>query len=107
MRTVRSATAQRTGVSGWQSFWPKPRIRRPIDGARLALSAAALTGLVLLAGLDAGLLSASSRLVPAAAWGLPRTLLSVADVVTSLAVLAVVIVIAVDALRWRRFALTS
>ena len=107
MRTVRGATAQRTGVSGWQSFWPKPRIRRPIDVARLALSAAALTGLVLLAVLDADLLSRSNRLVPAVAQGLPRTLLSVADVVTSLAVLAVLVVIAVDALRWRRFALTS
>jgi uncharacterized protein (TIRG00374 family) len=107
MRTVRSATAPRTGGSGWHSFWPKPRIRRPIDVARLALSAAALTGLVLLAVLDADLLSASSRLVPAAARGLPRTLLSVADVVTSLAVLAVLIVITVDALRWRRLALTS
>jgi uncharacterized membrane protein YbhN (UPF0104 family)/tRNA A-37 threonylcarbamoyl transferase component Bud32 len=75
--------------------------------ARLALSSAALTGLVLLAVLDSDLLVGSSRFVPAAVRGLPRILLSVADVVTSLALLAVLIVIAVDALRWRRFALTS
>ncbi len=94
-------------MSGWQAFWPTPRIRRPIDVARLAISALALTGLVLLAVLESDLLAESSRLVPAAARGLPRTLLSVADVVTSLAVLAVLIAIVVDALRWRRFALTS
>ncbi len=107
MRTVRSATAPRTDVSGWQSFWPQPRIRRPIDVARLALSAAALAGLVLLAVVDSDLLAGSGRLVPAAVRGLPRALLSVADVVSSLAVLAVLIALAVEALRWRRFALTS
>ncbi len=75
--------------------------------ARLVVSAAALAGLVLLAVLDPDLLSGTDRLVPAAVRGLPRTLLSVADVVTSLAVFAVLFVIAVDALRWRRFALIS
>ncbi len=107
MRTPRGATARPATVGGWQSFWPQPRTRRPMDVARLALAAVALAWLVVLAALDPDLLAGSNRLVPDAARGLPRALLAVADVATSLGALTVLIVLAVDAARWRRSALTS
>ena len=49
-----------------RSFWPRPRIRRPLDVALLLLSGAALAVLVLLAVLDPGPLRATARLVPPA-----------------------------------------
>ncbi len=107
MRTPRGATARPATVGGWQSFWPQPRTRRPMDVARLALAAVALAWLVVLAALDPDLLAGSNHLVPDAARGLPRALLAVADVATSLGALTVLIVLAVDAARWRRSALTS
>lgn len=90
-----------------RSFWPRPRIRRPADIARLAASVAALAGLVLLSVLDPALLAASGRAVPTALTGLPRAALSVLNVLASLAVIGVLLAVAVDALRSRRFALTS
>jgi glycosyltransferase 2 family protein len=106
MRIVRRGAAHGTGGSGSESFWPRPRIRRPLDVARLLLSAAALTGLVLVAVLDRGLLLASARL-PAVRSGVPQTLLSVANVAASFAVLGVLLAMVIEALRWRRLALTS
>jgi glycosyltransferase 2 family protein len=94
-------------AEGLGSFWPRPRVRRPLDGARLLVAAAALAALVVLAVVDPGLVQASARVVPAAVRGLPRTVLSIANVVTSFAVLAVLLAIAVDAVRLHRFALTS
>ena len=108
MRTDRSAPAvQRTGGSGWRAFWPRPRVRRPLDVAWLLLSAGGLAGVAVLAALAPSGLAASARLIPTATAGLPRTLFSVANVIASFAVLCVLVAISVDALRWRRFALTS
>ncbi len=90
-----------------RSFWPRPRIRRPADSARLVLSAVAVVALVSLAIADPALLATAARLVPGGLTGLPRTLLSVLNVITSLAVLGVLLVLIVDALRSRRFAMTS
>ena len=95
------------GAEGLGSFWPRPRVRRPLDVARLLVATAALTALVVLVVLDPGLVHASAGVAPAAVRGLPRTVLSVANVVTSFAVLAVLLAIAVDAVRLHRFALPS
>jgi hypothetical protein len=46
---VPGAACQRLGRGGVRAFWPRPRIRRPVDVARLLLAAAALAALVLLA----------------------------------------------------------
>jgi uncharacterized membrane protein YbhN (UPF0104 family) len=95
------------GAGGLESFWPRPRIRRPLDVARLLLATIALTALLVVAVLDPDLLQAGTRVVPAAVQGLPRAVLSVANVLTSFAVLAVLLAIAVDAVRLHRFALPS
>jgi uncharacterized membrane protein YbhN (UPF0104 family) len=94
-------------VGAAASFWPRSRVRRPLDGARLLVAAAALAALLAWAVLDPDLVKIGVRLVPAAVQGLPRTVLSVATVLTSVAVLAVLFGIAVDAVRLRRFALTT
>ena len=95
------------GGGGLGSFWPRPRVRRPLDVARLLATATALTALVVSAVVDPDLVQTGARLVPAAVQGLPRTVLSVANVLTSFAVLAVLLAIVVDALRRHRFAVTS
>ncbi|HEY4624623.1 MAG TPA: hypothetical protein VIH01_01315, partial [Blastococcus sp.] len=104
-RPVRGPAHIRSGL--FRSFWPRPRIRRPADIARLVASAAALAGLVLLSFFDPALLSAAGRAVPTALTGLPRAALSVLNVLASLAVIGVLLAVVVDALRSRRFALTS
>lgn len=90
-----------------RSFWPRPRARRLADGARLLLSAAGLLALVLLAVLDTGLVAVAPGVVPPVARGLPRAALSVVNVLASTAVLVALLVLAVDALRHRRFVITS
>jgi uncharacterized membrane protein YbhN (UPF0104 family) len=100
------AAARGTG-GGRRAFWPRPRVRRALDVVRLVLSAAALAGLVALAAAAADGLAASADLLPGTVTGLPRTLLSFANVVASFAVLCLLAAVVVDALRWRRFALTS
>lgn len=106
LRRAGSVAAPRR-TAGGGSFWRQPRIRRPLDVARLLVAAVGLIGLVVLAVLDPGWLRAAARLVPTALTGVPRSVLSVANVIASFAVLAVLLAIAVDALRLRRFALTS
>ena len=100
------AAARGTG-GGRRAFWPRPRVRRALDVVRLVLSAAALAGLVALATATPDGLAASADLLPGTVTGLPRTLLSVANVVASFAVICLLAAVVVDALRWRRFALTS
>lgn len=75
--------------------------------AWLLLSAAGLAGLVLLAALAPQGVAASARLVPVVSAGVPRTLFSVGNVIASFAILCALVAITVDALRWRRFAITS
>lgn len=90
-----------------RSFWPSPRIRRPADIARLLLSTAGVVVLVVVAVVEPAFLAATARLVTTGSTGPPRTALSVLTVVTSLGVLCVLLVLIVDAVRSRRFALTS
>ncbi|MCW2742335.1 MAG: hypothetical protein JWR45_2757 [Blastococcus sp.] len=89
------------------AFWPRPRIRRPVDVARLVLVVAALACLLALAVSEPDLLSAAARLVPTALTGLPQVVLSIANVLASLAVIAILVAIVFDAVRSRPFGLTS
>lgn len=89
------------------SFWPLVRIRRPLDVGRLLLSTAVLTAVLLLATTNVELLRSAARLIGAARSGLPRAVLSIANVVVSVAVFGTLTAILVDAFRSRRFALTS
>ncbi|MGY1604492.1 lysylphosphatidylglycerol synthase domain-containing protein [Geodermatophilus sp. SYSU D00815] len=86
------------------SFWPRGRIRRPVDVGRLCWTAGGLLALVLLSVLVPGAAQAS---VPAGLLGLPRTVVSIASAAASLAVLVALLALAVDALRHRRYSLTS
>ncbi len=97
----------RPGGRGWRAYWPRPRIRRALDVVWLLLSGAGLAGIVLLAAVAPQALTDVAELVPGSGPGLPRTLLSIADVLASLGVLTVLAAVVVDAVRWRRFALTS
>jgi uncharacterized membrane protein YbhN (UPF0104 family)/tRNA A-37 threonylcarbamoyl transferase component Bud32 len=103
----RGAAAARGASGGRRAFWPRPRVRRALDVVKLVLSAAALAGLVALAAVAPDGLDASGDLLPGTVTGLPRTLLSVVNVVASFAVLCLLGAVVVDALRWRRFSLTS
>jgi glycosyltransferase 2 family protein len=103
----RGVAAGRGTAGGRRAFWPRPRVRRALDGVRLVVSAAALAGLVALAAAAPDGLAASADLLPGTVTGLVRTLVSVANVVASFAVLCLLVAIVVDAVRWRRFALTS
>jgi uncharacterized membrane protein YbhN (UPF0104 family) len=97
---------QLPGARTLRSFWPGQRVRRPVDAARLVVAAASLTVLVVLVAVDHALVSTTAHLVPTALSGLSRTALSVGNVAASLAVIGVLLAIAFDALRTRRFALT-
>jgi len=68
---------------------------------------AALALLIVLAVVRPAALTVVADLVPTAETGLPRTALSVVNVAASLAVLAVLVLLVVDALRYRRLALTT
>jgi uncharacterized membrane protein YbhN (UPF0104 family) len=103
----RGVAAARGAGGGRRAFWPRPRVRRALDVVKLVMSAAVLTGLVALAAAAPDGLAASADLLPGTVTGLPGTLLSVANVVASFAVLCLLAAVVVDALRWRRFALTS
>lgn len=89
-----------------RSFWPSTRVRRPLDVGRLMLSASALTVLVVLGCLDVALIRSFTDLVPTVVSGFPRSVVSVANVALSISVLAVLVAIAVDALRFRRLSVT-
>src|SRR5947209_13563442 len=90
-----------------RSFWPAQRIRRPIDVARLPVAAAASLAVVALAAWSTRTGHPVPRLVPELPAGLPRAVVSVLNVAASLAVLVLLAVIAVDAVRTRRFSLSS
>ncbi len=89
-------------AGGPGSWWPRARVRRPSDVARLTAVAGLLLGLGVLSALLPG---ATDATVPAGVRGLPRAVLSVANAVASFAVLGVLLAIAADALRRRRWAL--
>jgi glycosyltransferase 2 family protein len=95
------------GADRRTSFWPRTRVRRPADGVALALAAGPLLLLVLLALQAPQVPAAGADLTDTALGGLPRTVLSIANGVASLAVLAVLGAVLLDALRRRRFAVTS
>ncbi|WP_100497495.1 lysylphosphatidylglycerol synthase transmembrane domain-containing protein [Geodermatophilus chilensis] len=95
------------GADRRTSFWPRTRVRRPADGVELALAAGALLLLVLFALLAPDVPTPGTDLADAVLGGLPRTLLSIANGVASLAVLGVLGAVLLDAFRWRRFAVTS
>src|SRR3954469_13252312 len=97
----------RTVRSTLRSFWPPRRIRRPGDLQWMLLALAGLALLIVLAVVWPAALTAVADLVPTAETGLPRTALSVVNVAASLAVLAVLFLLVVDALRSRRLALTT
>jgi len=87
-----------------RSFWPPGRVRRPADVTWLLATVGAIVAL----GLLSQLLPARAEVgVPDDVWGLPQLLLSVANAVASLAVLAVLVAIAADAVRRRRYALPA
>jgi uncharacterized membrane protein YbhN (UPF0104 family)/tRNA A-37 threonylcarbamoyl transferase component Bud32 len=89
------------------SFWPRVRIRRPFDVARLLVAAAVLAALLVLAMADLEVLRSLSRLIPTVLSGLPRAVLSVVNVILSVALFGALTAITVDAYRSRRLALTS
>jgi uncharacterized membrane protein YbhN (UPF0104 family)/tRNA A-37 threonylcarbamoyl transferase component Bud32 len=95
------------GADRRTSFWPRTRVRRPADGVALGLAAGALLLLVLLAVQAPQVPAADADLADTALGGLPGTVLSIANGVASLAVLAVLGAVLIDALRRRRFAVTS
>ncbi|MGR7025951.1 lysylphosphatidylglycerol synthase domain-containing protein [Geodermatophilus sp. URMC 62] len=90
------------GGDGPGSWWPRARVRRPSDAARLAAVAGLAAGLGVLSALLPGIAGAA---VPEGVRGLPRALLSVANALASFAVLGVLLAVVVDALRRRRWAL--
>lgn len=92
---------------GWRSLWPRTRIRRPLDVARLPVAVSILLALLLLALLDADALRWVADLLPVVPDGAARVLLSAANVAASLAVIGVLVTVAVDVLNSRRFAFVS
>jgi tRNA A-37 threonylcarbamoyl transferase component Bud32 len=86
-----------------RSFWPRNRIRRPSDVARLLLAVGLL---LLLAALSVWAPDLGNGLRPGIS-GLPRDVLAVANAAASLAVLCTQLAVVVDALRRRRYALVT
>src|SRR5689334_4662770 len=87
-------------------LWPRPRIRRPVDMARLVIAAAVLALLITLAALHSAALQATVDLFPTVDSGVPRTVLSIVNVVVSLGVVALLVLVAIQAARLRPFVLT-
>jgi glycosyltransferase 2 family protein len=83
------------------SFWPRERIRRTSDAARLL---ATVGGLIAVAALSALVPGIGDVTLPALR-GVPRTLLSVVNAIASFAVLVSMLALAVAALRRRRYSL--
>ncbi len=86
---------------------PLPRTRRTADGALAAAAAAALAAVVVAVGLDPHRSGWGTTVVPRAVSDGARTAVAVVNVGSSLAVVALVLLIAADAARQRRFALVS
>jgi uncharacterized membrane protein YbhN (UPF0104 family)/tRNA A-37 threonylcarbamoyl transferase component Bud32 len=84
-------------------FWPRGRVRRPSDAARLL----AVVGLLLLLALLSTLVPRLGDAALSRVHGLPRTVLEVANAVSSLAVLLSLGAVVATAVRRRRYALTS
>ncbi len=86
---------------------PATRVRRPNDVARLLAAASGLALLVLVTLSAPDAVAVLDRTVPTVVRDPLRTLLSVVSVVVSLATLAVLLTVAVDAARHRRAALAQ
>lgn len=86
------------------AFWPRHRIRRPLDIPRLIVAAAVLVTLVVLALTDDAFLGWVTDLGPQVRPGVARTVLSLANVAASLAVAGALVAVVVDALRSHPFA---
>lgn len=95
------------GEEGWRSFWPRRRIRRPADVAELALGAVALAALALLAARAPASATAADAVLPAISATFARDVLSVANVIASLAVLGTLLAVAGHVVRARHFGLVS
>ncbi|MET3807940.1 uncharacterized protein (TIRG00374 family) [Nakamurella sp. UYEF19] len=102
-RTAGTADEDEAG----RSFWPRARVRRPLDFARLLAIVAFLVAIVAVAGADVEFLRTSKHWIPAVRSGWPRTLLSFGNVAASVAVFGSLVAVVVDAFRLRRLALTS
>ncbi len=89
------------------SFWPRVRIRRPLDVARLLLVTAVLAAVIGLSTVDVDVLRSAAGWIPAALSGLPRAVLSIVNVGLSVTIFGALAAISVDAYRTRRLALTS
>lgn len=96
----------RSSNDGATSFWPRTRIRRPLDVARLMFAAVSLAVLIALASWKGGLLRTVTSWIPTTSAGLPKGVLSIANVSVSVAVLGVLIAIGVDAVRFHPFSLS-
>jgi len=86
---------------------PAVRVRRPNDVVRLLTAATALALVVLVTFTSPDAVAALDSTVPTPVRGPLRTLFSLASVVASLATLAVLLTVAVDAARHRRAALVQ
>ncbi|MGY2129536.1 lysylphosphatidylglycerol synthase domain-containing protein [Blastococcus sp. SYSU DS0617] len=84
-----------------------PRVRRPTDVVQLLTAMAGLALVVMATVMTPDAVDALDGAVPTVDGGFPRTLVSVASVVASLAILAVLVTVAVDAARHRRAALVQ
>jgi len=87
------------------SFWQRGRIRRPLDIARLISASVGLCLLALLAVVTPDHLHALAVALPVSRAGLFRSVLVVVNVAVSFVVLGLLLATAVDAVRFRRFAI--
>ena len=106
LRTRRLPVSEATD-GGPRSLWPRLRIRRPLDVGRLMLTAVVLVIVLVLAIGDLDLLRSTATALPTVRSGLPRVVLSIANVAVSIAVFGTLVAIVVDAVQSRRLALTS
>ncbi len=87
-------------------FWPRQRVRRPVDVSRFVLTSVALVVLLVVDLVATDWLRGLARAFPPITSGLLRGLLSLVNVGLSFGVAAVLLAIAVESLRFRRFAVT-
>jgi glycosyltransferase 2 family protein len=90
-----------------RSFWPRTRVRRALDVFRLILAGGALIGLIVLAIQKPAAVQWLATAIPQVQPGVLRTLLSILNIAVSTSVFALLVLITIDALRFRRFAFTS
>ncbi|GGM08475.1 lysylphosphatidylglycerol synthase transmembrane domain-containing protein [Nakamurella endophytica] len=107
-RDIDAAAIRRTAAGLLSSFWSRPRVRRPLDLARLLLALAGLVVLATVVVLAGAGMPDPTALVPAVpARTLTRRAISLVNAASSLAILGILAVVALRALRFRRFAVTS